>query len=470
MTTIALIGKPNVGKSSLFNRIAKERDAIISEVAGTTRDIKRREVEIEGKRAMLYDTGGLEDRDEMFDEVKKKSLKAAKESDIVLFIVDGKEIPDDKDRKLFFELQAISKNIALIINKIDNEKMKENIYEYMNFGADNLFDVSVSHNIGVNQLLKWLSSHIPDEASPAIEGADEEDEDEDDFFDFLEENYTEEGEERTQRPEEDTSKINVAILGRPNVGKSSLLNALTGTDRSVVSSIAGTTIDPVDETITYKEKELTFVDTAGIRKRSRIEGIEKFALMRSKDMLDRSDVALLVLDCSEEFTELDERIAGLIKDFKLATIIVLNKYDLATKSYKELEDEIRYRFKFLSYAPIITVSAQSKKRIHKVNDVILEIFENYCKRIPTHALNEMVKLATTRHHIPSDKGRVVKIYFAVQYKNRPPQIALISNRPSSVHFSYIRYLENRLRENVELTGTPILIKAKKRKSDEDGRD
>ena len=311
MTTIALIGKPNVGKSSLFNRLAKERDAIISEVAGTTRDIKRREIEIDGKPAMLYDTGGLEDRDEMFDEVKKKSIKAAEEADIVLFMVDGKEIPDDKDRKLFFQLQDIAKNIALVINKIDNEKMKEQVYEYMSFGADNLFDVSVSHNIGVSNLVKWLSSHIEGEAEVVDTSGDE------DFFDFIEENYDEEGDIAPEAVED--NKLNVAILGRPNVGKSSLLNALTGTERSVVSSIAGTTIDPVDETIIYKDKEITFVDTAGIRKRSRIEGIEKYALMRSKTMLERSDVALLVLDCSEEFTELDERIAGLIQDFRLSS-------------------------------------------------------------------------------------------------------------------------------------------------------
>lgn len=463
MTTIALIGKPNVGKSSLFNRLARERDAIISEVAGTTRDIKRREIEIDGKKALLYDTGGLEDRDEMFDEVKKKSIKAAEEADIVLFMVDGKEIPDDKDRKLFFQLQDIAKNIALVINKIDNEKMKDQVYEYMSFGAENLFDISVSHNIGVNNLIKWVSSHVEGEAPAVVDASGE-----DDFFDFIEENFNSEGDEIIPREEEENDKINVAILGRPNVGKSSLLNSLTGTERSVVSSIAGTTIDPVDETITYKDKEITFVDTAGIRKRSRIEGIEKFALMRSKAMLERSDVALLVLDCSEAFTELDERIAGLIQEFRLATIIVLNKYDLATKSYKELEDEIRYRYKFLAYAPIITVSALSKKRVHKVNDIILEIFENYSKRIPTSGLNELLRHAVARHHIPSDKGRVVKIYFAVQYETRPPRIALICNRPESVHFSYLRYLENRIRESIDLTGSPVVLKVKKRKSEQDG--
>ncbi|MDQ1340651.1 MAG: GTPase [Campylobacterota bacterium] len=466
MITIALVGKPNVGKSSLFNRLCKQRDAIISEVSGTTRDVKRRVIEIDDKEALLYDTGGIEDRDEIFDEVKKKSIQAAAEADIVLFMVDGKEYPQEADRKLFFQLQKISKNIALVINKVDNEKMKEMVYEYTSFGAKNVFDISVSHNIGVNNLIKWLSSFIPDTHKIVSSGA----ENEDDFLDFIDDIDIEEEDEQIieeTNEQEEANKINIAILGRPNVGKSSLLNSLTGTERSVVSPIAGTTIDPVDETIFYNDKELTFVDTAGIRKRGKIEGIEKFALMRSKDMLERSDVALLVLDASEDFTEQDERIAGLIQEYKLACIIVLNKYDKAKAEYKELVDEIRYRYKFLSYAPVITVSALSKKRIHKVNDLILEVFENYCKRIPTSRLNEIIKEATIKHHIPTDKGKVVKFYFAVQYKAKPPQIALISNRPESVHFSYYRYLENRLRESVELTGTPVIIKAKKRKSDEE---
>ncbi len=184
-------------------------------------------------------------------------------------------------------------------------------------------------------------------------------------------------------------------------------------------------------------------------------------------MLERSDVALLVLDCSEEFTELDERIAGLINEFHLATIIVLNKYDATDRAHEELIDDIRYRFKFLAYAPIITVSALSKKRIHKLGDIILEVYDNYTKRLPTSGLNELIKGAIARHHIPSDKGRVVKIYFAVQYDVKPPKIALISNRPESLHFSYLRFLENRIREAIDLTGVPILLKAKKRKSAQD---
>jgi len=444
MIKIALVGKPNVGKSSLFNRLSKQRDAIVSEVSGTTRDIKQKEIEIDGKTALLIDTGGLEEKNELFNEVKKKALNIAKEADVVLFMVDGKEFPDDKDKKLFFQLQKSAKNIALVINKIDNDKMQENVYEYFSFGAKDIFDISVSHNRNISKLTLWLSSFIPE----IVDNSN----DEEDLLEFLEENYTDDGEKK-----EEENKIKVAILGRVNVGKSSLLNALSGYERSVVSHVEGTTIDPVDETIEYDEFEITFVDTAGIRKRSKIDGIEKYALQRSKKMLEEANVALLVLDASKDFVELDEKIGGLISDYKLATIIVLNKYDITQKSYKELEDDIRYRFKYLSYAPIITVSAKSKKRVHKIKDLIIEIYKKYTSRIPTSSLNEVILRATKEHQIPSDHGKIVKIYYATQFATKPPKIALISNRAKTIHFSYLRYLENRLRKNFDLFGTPIVL-------------
>ena len=444
---IALIGKPNVGKSSLFNRFAKQRDAIISEVAGTTRDIKKKVITIDNKEVLLLDTGGIEQTDEMLKNVRKKSLQIAKDADIVLFMVDGKLLPDEEDKKLFFELQKISKNIALVVNKIDNEKLKDNLFEYYSFGAKEIFDISVSHNIGISKLSKWISSFIPDKI-----------ETQEDFFEFLDENFNEDGELK----EED--EIKVAILGRPNVGKSSLLNALVKEDRAVVSSIAGTTIDPVDESIEYKDKTITFVDTAGIRRRSKIEGIEKYAFLRNKDMLQSADIAILTLDCSEDFTELDERIAGLISDNHLGVIIVLNKYDIRNKDYKELVGEVKDRFKFLSYAPIISISAKSKQRVHKLNDLILKVYANYSKRISTSNINKIIELSTAKHHLPSDKGKTVKIYYSTQFDTKPPQIALISNRPASIHFSYLRYLENRFRENIDLEGTPIILLPKKRRN------
>jgi GTP-binding protein len=452
MKTIAIIGLPNVGKSSLFNRIAKQRIAITSDFSGTTRDVKDHEVLIEEKPCLIIDTGGLDSSNELFENVRSKSMQAAQRADIILMMVDGKLLPSDEERKIFYSLQKLGKPIALAINKIDNDKEMERAWEFSEFGAENVFPISVSHNRGVNALLRWISSYLP--ALPSeLELEDDEDID-------LESLLAQEDEPEVQ--EEESNQINVAIIGRTNVGKSSLLNALVDEERAVVSSIAGTTIDPVDEFIEYNDKIINFVDTAGLRRRGKIEGIEKYALMRTNDMLEKADIALLVIDASEPFKELDERIASLADKNELATIVVLNKWDNAYESYEETIAEFRYRFKFLAYAPVITVSALSKKRVHKLKDMILQIYENYAQRISTSKLNELFKEATIRHHLPSDKTKEVKIYFATQYDIKPPRIVLVMNRPKSLHFSYKRYLTNKLRERFNLEGTPVLLFARKK--------
>ncbi len=447
MKTIAIIGKPNVGKSSLFNRIAKQRIAITSDFSGTTRDVKAHVVEICEKPCKILDTGGLDDKDELFDNVKIKSLEAGDRADIILMMVDGKMLPSDEDKKIFYTLQAQKKPIALVINKIDNDKEMQNAWEFSEFGAENIFPISVSHNRGVTKLLQWIASFLPENESELVM---DEDDDDFDINDFAQE-------EIELKEDEETNEINVAIIGRVNVGKSSLLNSLVGEERAVVSSIAGTTIDPVDENITYKDKLINFVDTAGVRRRSKIEGIEKYALMRTNAMLENADIALLVLDSSEPFKELDERIANLADKNSLGVIIVLNKWDKRLESYKDSIDEIRDRFKFLAFAPIITVSALSKQRVYKIKDLILSVYENYKRRIPTSKLNELIKKATIRHQLPADKTKRVKIYFATQYDTKPPKIALVMNRPKALHFSYKRYLLNKLREEFDLEGTPVLI-------------
>jgi len=450
MKTLAIIGRPNVGKSSLFNRIAKQRIAITSDFSGTTRDVNERVVEISQKPCKILDTGGLDDSNELFQNVKIQSLKAGKIADIIIMMVDGKTLPNDEDKKIFYSLQSQNKPIALVINKIDNDREMERAWEFDEFGAENVFPISVSHNRGVTKLLNWISEYLP-ENEPELSIKDLEiDEDNFDLEDF---------EEIKIEPEtqEETNEINVAIIGRVNVGKSSLLNSLVGEERAVVSSVAGTTIDPVDESTTYKDKVINFVDTAGVRRRSKIEGIEKYALMRTNAMLEKADIALLVLDSSEPFKELDERIANLADKNLLGVIIVLNKWDIRLESYKESIDEIRDRFKFLSFAPIITVSALSKQRVFKIKDLILSVYENYKRRIPTSKLNELIKKATIRHQLPADKTKRVKIYFATQYDTKPPKIALVMNRPKALHFSYKRYLTNKLREAFELDGTPVLL-------------
>lgn len=448
MLNIALLGKPNVGKSSLFNRLAKERIAITSDLSGTTRDVRTKRVLIEGRECLLTDTGGLDESSALFEAVKTMSLGAAKKADLILYLVDGKCYPDEEDRKLFYSLSKLGKPIALIVNKADNDSDKERAWEFGTFGAEVLIPMSVSHNRGTSTLKKWLLEFLPPLEEPLLE----EDSEDDDFFEAYEEDETLE----EVVPEEDPA-LNIGIIGRVNVGKSSLLNALVGEQRAVVSDVAGTTIDPVDESIVYNDKVFNFVDTAGLRQRGRIEGIEHYALKRTEAVLERTDVALLVLDASQPFTELDERIANLVEKYELGCIIVLNKWDIAHADFKGSTEAVRDRFKFLAYAPIITVSALSKKRVPKIHDLILRVYENYSRRIPTSKLNELVKEASTRHHLPSDKGKLVKIYFATQFNICPPRIALVMNRPRAMHFSYKRYLTNRLRESFDLEGSPIIL-------------
>ena len=490
MKKIAIIGRPNVGKSSLFNRLVKRRDAITSEQAGTTRDVKRKTAIIVNKEAQLLDTGGLDKGCELFDKIKEMSLKAAYKADIILYMVDGKGLPEQEDKKLFYELQSMGKDIALVVNKIDNDKMKEKLWEYYEFGTDAIFGISVAHNRNTVELLEWIASKIPD--SDTVKEEDENHQEinviepefnDDDFFadDSVDEDdgfiYWDEDEmdgvvedensifaqndKIKEFDENDINHIKIAIIGRTNVGKSSLLNALLGEERSVVSSVAGTTIDPIDETIDYKDKQLTFVDTAGLRRRGKILGIEKYALMRTTEMLSNANMALVVLDASEPFLDLDEKIAGLVDSNKLACIIVLNKWDISKKDeHDKIIAEVRDRFKFLAYAPILTLSAKTRQRVDKLHDLILEINENYSQRITTSQLNAVMDKPMRRHQLPTMHGQIIRIYYATQYETRPPKIAIVMNKPKGLHFTYRRYLTNKLREAFDFMGTPLLFKAK----------
>ena len=459
MQKVILVGKPNVGKSSLFNRLARRRIAITSDVSGTTRDTNKAKIEVEGKECILIDSGGLDDSSELFKNVKAKTLAEAKNSDVILYMVDGKMMPDDEDRAIFYELSKLNLPIALVINKIDSKKDEQREWEFVSFGAKNSFGISVSHNTGVDELSIWLAKHLESKVQIKADTSD-------DFDDFLE-NYNDEG-ELSDEIDYESKNIRVGIIGRVNVGKSSLLNALVKESRAVVSDVAGTTIDPVNEIYEHDGKVFEFVDTAGIRKRGKIEGIERYALNRTEKILEETDVALLVLDSSEPLTELDERIAGIASKFELGVIIVLNKWDKSSEEFDELCKEIKDRFKFLAYAPIISVSALGGKRVHKIYPLIVEIYKNYTQKIQTSKLNEVIGEATKAHPLPRDKGRVVKIYYAVQFKTAPIMIALIMNRPKCLHFSYKRYLANKLRESFSLAGVPIVLIPKKRgESDED---
>ncbi len=450
LKTIAILGQPNVGKSSLFNRLARERIAITSDFAGTTRDINKRKIALNGHEVELLDTGGMAKDALLSKEIKALNLKAAQMSDLILYVVDGKSIPSDEDIKLFREVFKINPNCFLVINKIDNDKEKERAYAFSSFGMPKSFNISVSHNRGISALIDAVLRALD------LNQIIEQDLDAD-ILESLENNASEE-----ETKEEEI--IQVGIIGRVNVGKSSLLNALTKKERSLVSSVAGTTIDPIDETILIGDQKICFVDTAGIRHRGKILGIEKYALERTQKALEKSHIALLVLDVSAPFVELDEKISSLADKHSLGIILVLNKWDIRYAPYEEIMATLKRKFRFLEYAPVITTSCLKARHIDEIKHKIIEVYECFSKRIPTSLLNSVINQATQKHPLPSDGGKLVKVYYATQFATKPPQISLIMNRPKALHFSYKRYLINTLRKEFNFLGTPLILNAKDKKS------
>ncbi|GAA7234921.1 ribosome biogenesis GTPase Der [Helicobacter pylori] len=450
LKTIAILGQPNVGKSSLFNRLARERIAITSDFAGTTRDINKRKIALNGHEVELLDTGGMAKDALLSKEIKALNLKAAQMSDLILYVVDGKSIPSDEDLKLFREVFKTNPNCFLVINKIDNDKEKERAYAFSSFGMPKSFNISVSHNRGISALIDAVLNAL--NLNQIIEQNLDAD-----ILESLENNASEE-----ENKEEEI--IQVGIIGRVNVGKSSLLNALTKKERSLVSSVAGTTIDPIDETILIGDQKICFVDTAGIRHRGKILGIEKYALERTQKALEKSHIALLVLDVSAPFVELDEKISSLADKHSLGIILVLNKWDIRYAPYEEIMATLKRKFRFLEYAPVITTSCLKARHIDEIKHKIIEVYEYFSKRIPTSLLNSVINQATQKHPLPSDGGKLVKVYYATQFATKPPQISLIMNRPKALHFSYKRYLINTLRKEFNFLGTPLILNAKDKKS------
>ncbi|WP_187831659.1 ribosome biogenesis GTPase Der [Helicobacter pylori] len=451
LKTIAILGQPNVGKSSLFNRMARERIAITSDFAGTTRDINKRKIALNGHEVELLDTGGMAKDALLSKEIKALNLKAAQMSDLILYVVDGKSIPSDEDLKLFREVFKTNPNCFLVINKIDNDKEKERAYAFSSFGMPKSFNISVSHNRGISALIDAILNAL--NLNQIIE--------QDLDADILESLETPNNALEETKEEE---IIQVGIIGRVNVGKSSLLNALTKKERSLVSSVAGTTIDPIDETILIGDQKICFVDTAGIRHRGKILGIEKYALERTQKALEKSHIALLVLDVSAPFVELDEKISSLADKHSLGIILVLNKWDIRYAPYEEIMATLKRKFRFLEYAPVITTSCLKARHIDEIKHKIIEVYECFSKRIPTSLLNSVIFQATQKHPLPSDGGKLVKVYYATQFATKPPQISLIMNRPKALHFSYKRYLINTLRKEFNFLGTPLILNAKDKKS------
>ncbi|MDU9761914.1 ribosome biogenesis GTPase Der [Helicobacter pylori] len=451
LKTIAILGQPNVGKSSLFNRLARERIAITSDFAGTTRDINKRKIALNGHEVELLDTGGMAKDALLSKEIKALNLKAAQMSDLILYVVDGKSIPSDEDIKLFREVFKINPNCFLVINKIDNDKEKERAYAFSSFGIPKSFNISVSHNRGISALIDAVLNAL-------------------NLNQIIEQDLDADISESLETPNnalEETKEeeiIQVGIIGRVNVGKSSLLNALTKKERSLVSSVAGTTIDPIDETILIGDQKICFVDTAGIRHRGKILGIEKYALERTQKALEKSHIALLVLDVSAPFVELDEKISSLADKHSLGVILILNKWDIRYAPYEEIMATLKRKFRFLEYAPVITTSCLKARHIDEIKHKIIEVYECFSKRIPTSLLNSVISQATQKHPLPSDGGKLVKVYYATQFATKPPQISLIMNRPKALHFSYKRYLINTLRKEFNFLGTPLILNAKDKKN------
>ena len=434
MQTVCLIGKPNVGKSSIFNRLIKEKKAIIMDTPGITRDRIYGIVDYKDKRFSLIDTGGISlDNNDFDKDIQMQAELAIDEADIVLFVVDGLSDIDASDIYVKDMLYKANKKVIVVVNKLDNTKRMDNLYNFYELGFKDIVGVSAEHNIGFDRLLDLISLDITEEV----------------------------------KIEDNTLKF--CIIGRPNVGKSSLINALVNDKRSIVSDIAGTTRDAIDTKFKYNHEEYTVIDTAGMRKKGRIyENVERYSLVRSLKAIERSDVCVVVIDATTGIIEHDKHIISYCLESGKGIVIAVNKWDTVKdpdselKKWKEL---IKYELQFVPYAKVVFLSALTKKRINTLMPEVISAYENNKKEIKTSVLNNIIMEAVSIHIPPSYKGRRLKIYFVSQTDNRPPKFTFQVNDKKLVHFSYARYLENRLRESIDLTGTPIILQFKNKGDD-----
>ena len=429
MKTVCLIGKPNVGKSSLFNRLIKEKKAIILSEPGITRDRIYGIVNYQDKRFSLIDTGGIHGEDDKFDEnILMQATLAIDEADIILFVVDGLTEISEADLKIRNMLKKSGKNVIVVVNKIDNQKREELIYNYYELGFEKVIGISAEHNKGIKELLDIITKDIV----------------------------------KTEEVEEDILKF--CFIGRPNVGKSSLINALLNEERSIVSDKAGTTRDAIDTRFTYNHEDYIVIDTAGMRKKGRIyESVEKYSLLRSLKAIDRSDVCVLVIDGIEGIIEHDKHILSYAIEAGKGIVIAVNKWDTMKNPDQDLKrwkEELSVYFKFVPYINFVFVSALTKKRINTLMPEIIKAYENNRKELKTSLLNDVITDAVSLHNPPSYKGKRLKIYFVSQTDKCPPKITFQVNSKKLVHFSYERYLENKIRENFDLTGTPLILQFK----------
>ena len=429
MQTVALLGRPNVGKSTIFNRLVGKKISIIEDTPGITRDRIYGKVTFGNYQYNLIDTGGIDlGNDDFNKEIKMQAELAINEADVILFVVDGMEGLTSNDFVVRDMLMKSNKKVIVVINKTDSKLSNDNLYDFYELGFDTYIEVSGEQNIGIYDLQEEITKDF-NESEEVID-----------------------------------NNIKFSVIGRPNVGKSSLVNAIVDSDRVIVSNIAGTTRDAVDTPFNYHGEEYTVIDTAGLRRQGRIyENVEKYSLLRTMRAIERSDVCLLVLDATTGIIEHDKHIAGYAIEAGKPVIIVVNKWDTVDNKEEDMKKwtkDIRANFQFMPYAPIVFLSALTKKRIHTLMPTILKCYENSRKEIKTSLLNDVIEEAVSLELPPSYKGKRLKIYFASQVRTAPPTFELKVNSKGLVHFSYKRYLENKIRESFDLEGTPIIIEFK----------
>lgn len=428
--TVCLIGRPNTGKSTLFNRLINEKKSIIADMPGVTRDRIYGIVNYKDKSFNLIDTGGIDLEVKDFNQsIKIQAELAMEESDVIVFVVDGREDLTLNDLKIRDYLLKTDKKVIVAINKIDDKHHEDNIYSYYELGLDNMIMISGEHKRGINELLDEITKDF----NP----------------------YT---------TEENDSDIKFSIIGRPNVGKSSLVNAILNEERCLVSNIAGTTRDSLDTKFGYEKRNYTIIDTAGMRKKGKVyEEVEKYSLIRSLKSIERSDVCVVVINAEEGIIEHDKHIVSYAIDAGKAIVLVVNKWDTVTdkdQAIKKWTKDIRAHFQFVPYANIVFLSAKTKSRIHTLMPEVIKAYESSTKEIKTSILNDVIREAYMLHMPPSYKGKRLKIYFVNQSGIKPPKFTFNVNNKGLVHFSYERYLENKIRESFDLVGTPIIIQFK----------
>lgn len=431
---VAIVGRPNVGKSTLFNRLAGSRKAIVEDIPGVTRDRLYESSDWEGREFIIIDTGGIrfDDGDIFTREIKLQAELAVEEADVIVFVVDAKDGVSHEDEQVAALLRKSKKPVVLAANKVENFDRQLDYYEFYQLGLGDPIPVSAMHGRNINELLDAVVERF----APASE-------------------Y-----------EEDEDTIKIAIVGRPNVGKSSLVNALLGEERVIVSSVPGTTRDAIDTPFEYEGHKYILIDTAGIRKKSRItESTERYSVIRALKSVERADVVLIMLDASEGVIEQDKRIAGYVHEQGKASIIVVNKWDMIQKdgqTMNRFDENIREELKFLAYCPLLYVSALTRQRIFKILELVDFVSGQHNRRVKTGELNEIINEATLLNPLPGGGGKKIKIYYCTQVGTAPPHFVFFANYPEKVHFSYLRYLDNVLRKNFGFEGTPIKLTVRKR--------